>query len=123
MNHVVSILNSCVFILQGKTFLFNYQFKVQLNKSSIIFKTYVKMHGYDSNYFFDWFLCDTSCRKILGSIHEFAMARQNCIENCFFYKRKGKSYVGILFTTLQTFTGDYRDFTGAYPELVQGLKV
>ena len=25
--------------------------------------------------------------------------------------------------TLQTFTGDYRDFTGAYPELVQGLKV
>ena len=29
----------------------------------------------------------------------------------------------LLKNTLQTFTGDYRDFTGAYPELVQGLKV
>ena len=37
--------------------------------------------------------------------------------NFFIIKYEIKRY------TLQMFTGDYRDFTGAFPELVQGLKV
>ena len=48
------------------------------------------MYEYDSNNLFNWFLCDASCCKILGSIYELAMAWENCDENGIFYPRKGR---------------------------------